>query len=81
MARKSKAAQNRARNLPNQRKPYKTIIDEVSGENLPHLPDRHVVALKDSVGMFFTHPHSKKKEEIKHTQVPVVLALAMMPKG
>jgi hypothetical protein len=35
MARKSKAAQNRARNLPNKRNSYKTTIDEVPGENLP----------------------------------------------
>jgi hypothetical protein len=35
MARKSKAAQNRARNLSNKRNSYKTTIGEVPGENLP----------------------------------------------
>lgn len=48
-----------------------------SGENMPHLPEHHVVALEDCVDMIFIHPHSKRKCKIKRTQIPILPAFAM----
>jgi hypothetical protein len=50
---------------------------DTTGEALPHLPDKHVAVLEDTVDMSFVHPHSNKKCTIKRSQVPIVPAFAM----
>lgn len=48
-----------------------------TGESLPYLADRHVVALEDSVDMDFVHPYSKRRCRVKRTQLPIIPAFAM----
>lgn len=52
-------------------------IPDCSEDELPNLPSHHMAILQDTVELYFQHPHSKKKCQIKRTQVPVLPGFAM----
>jgi hypothetical protein len=44
---------------------------------IPELPQHHVVSLRDTTKIVFTHPYSKAKVNIKRTQLPIMPAFAI----